>query len=362
MAPASFAPASSAPASSAPAAVAPRPPASNATAAGSDLPSQLLAGLKASGAPELRGLGWGAILVILLVLAISQAQNLAVVGRWLKALLQGLWRGGRALRRWGRRFWSKRPAALRPSRPGDPPALARPQPPGSAQAPAATPQAPSTSAPSPPAAQPPLSPRPVSRESLAPPRAQSLAPPVAAAAVAPQPPAPARAPHPAAGGASGAVGEPCRDNPFGDRGRISDPRRFFDREELLRDIFAELRKGSSLSLVGESQIGKSSLLAMVRHQGPTVLADTGQTFLTIDMQTIQDMDEFFEELCRELQLGQTLRGQPLKRALGQRQVVVCLDEIEKMTHPQAFSWQQRAELRGLAEGAEAPLSLGIASR
>ena len=33
-----------------------------------------------------------------------------------------------------------------------------------------------------------------------------------------------------------------------------------------------------------------------------------------------------------------------------------------MTHPQAFSWQQRAELRGLAEGSDAPLSLVIASR
>ena len=109
--------------------------------------------------------------------------------------------------------------------------------------------------------------------------------------------------------------EPCRDNPFGDRGRISDPSRFFDREELLRDIFVELRKGSSLSLVGESQIGKSSLLAMVKHQGPTALAGTGKTFILIDMQTIRDEAEFFEALCAEIGLGKTLRGLRLKRAL-----------------------------------------------
>jgi hypothetical protein len=156
--------------------------------------------------------------------------------------------------------------------------------------------------------------------------------------------------------------ERCRDNPFGDRGRISNPSRFFDREDLLRDIFVELRKGSSLSLVGESQIGKSSLLAMVKHQGPTALAGTGKTFILIDMQTIRDEAEFFEALCAELGLGQTLRGLRLKRALQHQQMVVCLDEIEKMTHPQAFSWEQRAELRGLAEGQDAPLSLVIASR
>jgi energy-coupling factor transporter ATP-binding protein EcfA2 len=156
--------------------------------------------------------------------------------------------------------------------------------------------------------------------------------------------------------------EPCRDNPFGDRGRISDPSRFFDREELLRDIFVELRKGSSLSLVGESQIGKSSLLAMVKHHGPTALAGTGKSFILIDMQSIRDEAEFFEVLCAELGLGLTLRWQGLKRALQHQQVVVCLDEIEKMTHPQAFSWEQRAELRGLAEGQDAPLSLVIASR
>jgi hypothetical protein len=156
--------------------------------------------------------------------------------------------------------------------------------------------------------------------------------------------------------------ERCRDNPFGDRGRISDPSRFFDREDLLRDIFVELRKGSSLSLVGESQIGKSSLLAMVKHQGPTALAGTGKKFIMIDMQTIRDEAEFFEALCAELGLGQTLRALPLKRALQHQQVVVCLDEIEKMIHPQAFTSGQRAELRGLAEGQNAPLSLVIASR
>jgi hypothetical protein len=43
---------------------------------------------------------------------------------------------------------------------------------------------------------------------------------------------------------------PPAPNPFGRRGRIDDPVEFFDREDLLRQIFAELGKGSSLALVG----------------------------------------------------------------------------------------------------------------
>jgi hypothetical protein len=227
---------------------------------------------------------------------------------------------------------------------------------------ASTTVVPAAAAPPPPSVpQPPALPKPSSAAPALSP-SQPLAPAGAAAAVAAPPPEPTSAGPPAAGGFTLALNEPCRDNPFGDRGRISDPSRFFDREELLRDIFVELRKGSSLSLVGESQIGKSSLLAMVKHQGPTALAGTGKRFILIDMQSIRDEAEFFEVLCAELGLGLTLRWQGLKRALEHQQVVVCLDEIEKMTLPQAFTWKMRAELRGLAEGQDAPLSLVIASR
>ena len=153
-----------------------------------------------------------------------------------------------------------------------------------------------------------------------------------------------------------------RENPFGDRGRLS-PERFWGRETLLRRIFEELQKGASLSLVGESQVGKSSLLAMVRHQGPAKLQFEPTQFVYLDMQTVRNEDEFFEALCAELQL-ETLRGYRLARTLKHREerYIVCLDEIEKMVNPRNFTGDEREELRGLADGAEAPLSLVIASR
>jgi hypothetical protein len=328
-------------ASAAPKTAPPRTRPNKLASAGSDVQIQVLAGLKAFGGPDLQGVRldlWG-----ILFLGgcwgvwgvISQAQNLAVV-----------WRALNSLRRLGRRLlvqahqWRclmRQPrGALRPRQPDAKPIVAIPPFPA---------RAPSSGSPAP-----------------APSPSQSLAPARAVADAAGPLPDPISAKLPAAGNSTLALREPPRDNPFGDRGRISDPSRFFDREDLLRDIFVELCKGSSLSLVGESQIGKSSLLAMVKQQGPTALARTGKRFIMIDMQSIRDEAEFFEVLCAELGLGQTLRFQGLKRALQDQQVVVCLDEIEKMTLPQAFTWEMRAELRGLAEGQDAPLSLVIASR
>lgn len=56
-------------------------------------------------------------------------------------------------------------------------------------------------------------------------------------------------------------------NPFGRVGRIDNPDEFFDREHLLERIFFELARGINLSLVGEAQIGKSSILAKLCHEG-----------------------------------------------------------------------------------------------
>ncbi len=152
------------------------------------------------------------------------------------------------------------------------------------------------------------------------------------------------------------------ENPFGDRGCIRDPARFFNRERELAEIFDELRKGSSLSLIGEAQVGKSSLLAMIVALGPQVLERDAAQFVTIDMQVIRNEDEFFDALCEKLGLGLTVRGLALDRALRGRRVVVALDEIEKMANPRCFSGEERAELRGHANGPDTPLTLVIASR
>ena len=151
-------------------------------------------------------------------------------------------------------------------------------------------------------------------------------------------------------------------NPFGDTGRITDPDRFFGREELLRQIFEELDKGVNISLVGESQVGKSSLLSMVCVLGPKQMSLPPEAFTYLSLQWVDDEDDFYEELCKELGI-ETCRGGKLFRALRGKHYVLCLDEIEKMAWESfGFTVRVRSHLRGLADGPSASLKLVIASR
>ncbi len=149
-------------------------------------------------------------------------------------------------------------------------------------------------------------------------------------------------------------------NPFTDQGCIDDPARFFDREEILDRIFVELAAGRNISLVGEAQVGKSSLLKQIIGRGPARLQRPPADFVYLDMQTLFSEAEFFEALSQELGLPPT-KGYRLRRALGQRRVILCLDEFEKMNY-QGFSPEVRAQLRGLGDGNHSPLTLLLASR
>jgi serine/threonine protein kinase len=149
-------------------------------------------------------------------------------------------------------------------------------------------------------------------------------------------------------------------NPFGKRGRIDNPAEFFGREELLRRIFEELDKGNNLSLIGERQIGKSSLLSMIEYLAHERLNSPPDAVLSIDMQIIHSEEDFFEALCSELEIS-PVRGYRLLRALRGKHYILCLDEIEKMKRD-TLTVNARAELRGLADGARAPFTLVIASR
>ncbi len=149
-------------------------------------------------------------------------------------------------------------------------------------------------------------------------------------------------------------------NPFGDMGRIEDPDRFFDREEIMRRIFEELKKGSNISLTGETQIGKSSVLSMICKQGPEKMNLPPENFVYLSMEWVDDEEDFYKVLCEDLKIPDC-RGGKLMRALRGKKYIVCLDEIEKMTW-KGFSVNVRSHLRGLADGSAAPLRLLIASR
>jgi hypothetical protein len=149
-------------------------------------------------------------------------------------------------------------------------------------------------------------------------------------------------------------------NPFRVVGRLKDPADLFGRDELLRQIFEELGKGCNRSLVGEAQIGKSSILSAICSLGPKRLRLPANAFIYLDMQVIRDENDFFEALCDGLRIS-TCRGFRLARALRGKRYILCIDEIEKMAKDN-FTGDEREELRGLADGDDAPFKIIIASR
>lgn len=150
-------------------------------------------------------------------------------------------------------------------------------------------------------------------------------------------------------------------NPFGYTGPINNSEHFFGREELLRQLFEELGRGSNRSLVGEAQVGKSSILRMVCQLGSERLQLPQEAFIYLDMRNVYDEKDFFEALCDELGI-ESCRGYKLERKLRGKRYILCLDEIDNMARKENFTGQERTELCGLADGADKPFTLLIASQ
>jgi len=148
-------------------------------------------------------------------------------------------------------------------------------------------------------------------------------------------------------------------NPFTPlSGRITDPTHIFDRQREVQQALDYLRSGSSVAFIGDSGVGKSSLLTLLKERAETEL---GRTPILLDMQKLHSEDDYYEALCEEAGIATVKGGWKLERALRGRRLLLLLDEIEKMTWD-GFSHNLRAELRGLAEGEHAPFKLALVAR
>jgi hypothetical protein len=155
-------------------------------------------------------------------------------------------------------------------------------------------------------------------------------------------------------------GEGSKLNPFvPQQGRVDHVQQFFNREREIRRIFEVLNSGSSVALIGEKGIGKSSLLCAICQQAEShFLSPRQQVFL--DLNVVHDEDDFYSALCDEVDIP-TSKGYMLTRNLRNRRVLLALDNVEKMTR-KGFSRYVFEQLRGLAEGSDAPLRLILAAR
>jgi hypothetical protein len=147
-------------------------------------------------------------------------------------------------------------------------------------------------------------------------------------------------------------------NPFiPQTGTIDNPQQFFNRDREIRRVFEVLNSGSSVALIGEEGIGKSSVLRKICQLAESCLHSPRQPVF-LDLNLVHDEDGFYSDLCQEVGIPES--RSMLNRNLRSHRVVLALDNVGKMTW-EGFTRQVRSHLRGLAEGSNAPLKLVLAA-
>jgi hypothetical protein len=151
-------------------------------------------------------------------------------------------------------------------------------------------------------------------------------------------------------------------NPFiPQNGRVEDTQRFFGREREMQRVFEVLNSGSSVALIGEEGMGKSSLLWAICQQAKNRLQPSRQSVF-LDLNYIDNEEDFYSALCDEVGIAECT-GYMLTRNLKahKNKVLLALDNVGKMTRKEFFTRGVRDKLRGLAEGSNAPLKLILAA-
>ncbi|MGI2906339.1 CHAT domain-containing protein [Tolypothrix sp. VBCCA 56010] len=150
-------------------------------------------------------------------------------------------------------------------------------------------------------------------------------------------------------------------NPFvPQNGRVEQPQQFFGRQREIQRVFEVLNSGSSVALIGKDGLGKSSLLWEICRVAENRLQQS-RLAVFFDLNDIGDEKDFYIALCDKVAIPEC-KGYKLTRNLRQRdkKVLLALDNVGKLTW-KGFTRQVRDQLRGLAEGGDAPLRLILAA-
>ena len=93
-----------------------------------------------------------------------------------------------------------------------------------------------------------------------------------------------------------------KQNPFvPTTGRIENLKKFFGREKEIKAIFELLNNSSSVAIIGEQAIGKSSLLYAVSQQSINLLKSPRQNVF-LDMNIIHNQEDFYFAICEKLDI------------------------------------------------------------
>jgi energy-coupling factor transporter ATP-binding protein EcfA2 len=128
-------------------------------------------------------------------------------------------------------------------------------------------------------------------------------------------------------------------------GRVEDPAQFFEPQGVINNIFETLNSGSSVALIGERGMGKSSILKAIERLAPERL---NRQAIYLDWNLIPNEDTFWELVCHGIGVPRC-HNHHLIKELQSRRLLLLLDEVEKMGQ-QEFGAEIRSQLRGFAQG------------
>jgi transcriptional regulator with XRE-family HTH domain len=123
------------------------------------------------------------------------------------------------------------------------------------------------------------------------------------------------------------------------------------RDELLRQIFEELNKGCSRSLLGDALVGKTWLLKEICSLGSQRTTSGINDFFYLDLRMVNP-GQFFPTLCKFFGVDPPQRGIDLQTALRGKKYVLCLDEIDRLANDACFDRMDRDQLCGICTGAD----------
>ena len=167
-------------------------------------------------------------------------------------------------------------------------------------------------------------------------------------------------PHNSADANHASIGIVDFSNPFVPlNGKIEDVDRLFGREREIKRVFELLNTGTSVALIGEKQVGKSSLLQAVYQQAERKLNQQRKP-VYLNLGNVDDEEDFYFALCDQIGI-ELCKGYKLRKELKKHRLLLILDEVEKMAW-NGFTNNLRGQIRALANGENMPLRLVIAAR
>ncbi|NER81481.1 MAG: TIR domain-containing protein [Leptolyngbya sp. SIO1D8] len=143
-------------------------------------------------------------------------------------------------------------------------------------------------------------------------------------------------------------------------GGVEVAERFFNCERTLNRVFELLNAGSSVALIGETGLGKSSILWAIYRLAFSQL-EQARTPIRLSLANVYSEADFYEDLCEVLGLAPQSSSNSIVRSLRKQRILLLLDEVERISQKD-FPRRVREQLRGLAEGRDAPMRLVITAR